>query len=210
MLSQRYLADNFLDKNLNDRFELYPDIENREFWDDLAVNWKEIYCPLADEVVDKDCPVLPAVRYMDFFRNGNRINFENLYFERRISLGRLTVAECLLNDGRYIDSIINLIWCICEESSWCLPAHDFEGMLSIKDALPDIENPIVDLFAAETGAILSAVYHLLKPALDKHSKNVCLRIIQEVKSRFIKPYAENDYFWWMGFITNGFGWWSCR
>jgi len=68
--------------------------------------------------------VLTAVRFMDFGRDGNRSRYEALYFRRRSALGGLVLAECLENEGRFIDQIINGIWCICEESTWILPAHN--------------------------------------------------------------------------------------
>ena len=41
------------------------------------------------------------------------------------------------------------MWLLCEESTWCLPAHQ-PG-----PGLPDPDKPHVDLFAAETAALLA-------------------------------------------------------
>lgn len=34
------------------------------------------------------------------------------------------LAECAADDGRYLDAVIDGIWCICEESAWVLSAHN--------------------------------------------------------------------------------------
>ena len=55
---------------------------------------------------------------------------------------------------------------ICEESAWQLPPHN----TYIKDTpqlpLPDTTRPVVDLFAAETGAVLASAVYLMKDSLD--------------------------------------------
>ena len=64
--------------------------------------------------------------------------------------------------------------------------------------LPDKMNPVIDLFAAETAALLSWTYYLLKPRLDIISKRICERIEYEVNERVIDPYLNRDDFFWMG------------
>jgi hypothetical protein len=196
MLSQRYTVDDILEKNLNDHFEQFPSIENREFWDDLAMKWKDPYCSLTDSLVGKPLNVMTATKFMEFARNGNRSNYQHLIFERRRDFCRLVITECLTNEGKYIDSIIDLIWGICEESSWNTPASNYGDCEY--DPLPDVDNPFVMLYAAEAAASLAAAYHLLKSVLDKHSKNICKRIKSEINKRLFKPYMEKDTFWWMG------------
>ena len=39
--------------------------------------------PLAEELFDKPIPALPASLYRQFYENGNRVNYETPYFERR-------------------------------------------------------------------------------------------------------------------------------
>ena len=50
------------------------------------------------------------------------------------------------------------------------------------------ELPYIDLFAAETAALLAWVYYFLKGPLDRQSQAVCRRIETEVKHRILDPY----------------------
>lgn len=74
-----------------------------------------------------------------------------------------------------------------------LPAHNFN------QELPDVTKQEIDLFAAETGALLSWIYYLLESALDAESKLIRQRIKFEVTKRIINPYIVRDDYHWMGF-----------
>jgi hypothetical protein len=67
--------------------------------------------------------------------------------------------------------------------------------------LPDVDDQAIDLFAAETGALLTWAHYLLQPQLDGVSDNISLRIRREVKRRILDPFLERE-FHWMGFETN--------
>ncbi|MCL2815098.1 MAG: heparinase II/III-family protein, partial [Oscillospiraceae bacterium] len=113
--------------------------------------------------------------------------------ERRSDLMALTLAECIFAKGRYIDPILNLIWAICEESSWVPSAHNNKG------ELPDIEyETFVDLFSAETGSAISFVYYFLKDIIEERSPTVKRRMEIEVDRRILAPYLKYNHFWYMG------------
>ena len=99
------------------------------------------------------------------------------------------LAECVEAQGRFIDDLINGIWLICEESTWVLPAHNNH------QALPNINDEIIDLFQAETGALLAWSDYLLKSVLDQESPLISQRIQDELQRRIIEPYLKNDYNW---------------
>ena len=134
---------------------------------------------------------------MNFKRTGNRVAYENIFFARRHALNDLVLAECVEQEGRFLDDIINGIFVICEESAWQLPAHNSYIRDTPQFILPDATRPIVDLFAAETGALLAMVVALLKDELDKFSPFIVTRIQHELNLRIIQPYL-NCHFWWMG------------
>ena len=197
MLVEKYVETKIIDNILNKPFKPYPNVTDRVFWNSYDDEIKNNYISLAEKQINKVWQTLPAVRYMDFKRNGNRGKFQDLYFERRFALTNLVVAECLEGNGRFIDEIINIVWLICEESSWCFPAHQSEN--GNYDSLPDITNPVIDLFAADTGATLTMVYYLLKPVIDKQSIRVCERIKIEVEKRIMKSCIEHNHYHWLGF-----------
>ncbi len=171
-------------------------------WQQLSAEAKETILSGAEELLEKEWPSLLAVRYMDFQRNGNRSNYEGVYFERRDRLFRMMAAECVEGKGRFIDQIINGIWLICEESSWVVPAHNPHHKPKEKrnEALPDCtrELPYIDLFAAETAALLSWICYFLRDRLDQESDLICKRIEKEIAHRIFEPFLYYSDMNWMG------------
>ena len=79
--------------------------------------------------------------------------------------GTLVLAEACDYKGTFLDDIINGIYLICEETAWQLPPI----IPYIRDTpslpLPDPSRPVIDLFAAETGAVLAVAVWLLRDEL---------------------------------------------
>lgn len=200
MFTERYVNDKLADLILSiESYKPYPDVENRTAWEILPAPIRNRWIQEAESYLGYHWPTLPAVRYMDYVRNGNRTEYQHIYFERREVLAKLAIAECMENKGRFIDEIINGIWSVCEESYWVVPAHKSASLLSQGDALPDVTDPIVDLFAAETSALLAWTHYLLKSPIEAASRMVTKRIKLEVERRILTPYLERDDFGWMGF-----------
>ncbi|MCK5738132.1 hypothetical protein KAH55_03080 [bacterium] len=53
----------------------------------------------------------PATIFLEFDRIGNRENFQRLHFSRRLALRDLALAECVEGKKRFLDDIVNGIWC---------------------------------------------------------------------------------------------------
>ena len=171
----------------------------------LSDNLKVLIKDTANKHLDEAYPQITATDYMRLVRDGNRSEYEKKYFAKRFKLTSLTAEFLCELSGedkspkieRLLDEIINGIWSICEETSWCLPAHNTYIRDTPQIILPDITKPVMDLFACETGATLSMIYYLLRDQLDKVSPLICERICLEVNKRIIKPYIST-HFWWMG------------
>ena len=140
---------------------------------------------------------LPATTFLEFARNGNRTDYETLSFRRRHQLAVLVLAEVFERKGRFIDQIINGIWAISEESFWGVPAHMF--LQHAGNGLPDIQEPVIDLFTAETAQELAWTSYLLGEELDKVSPLVTARIAAEEKRRVLDPYLSHDNWDYLGF-----------
>ena len=87
---------------------------------------KKLYQPiidLADRALDKSYPALKMSDYMMYDETGDRAIFEKGYFERRNDCSYILVAYWLTNDEKYKKPLIDLICMICDEFTWCLPAH---------------------------------------------------------------------------------------
>ena len=175
----------------------YPTIDDREAWQALPESIRQVHIAQGKTALAADWSLLLADSYLEYARVGNRSRFQELYFSRRGMLGSLVLAECFENEGRFLDQIANGIWLICEESSWCIPAH--VGVQRAGSGLPDTTEPIVDLFAAETSALLAWTDYLLGERLTAVSPLVRPRLQREVQERILTPCLERDDFWWMGF-----------
>lgn len=172
-------------------------------WEKVSQSFRRELLLLAEEYLNFSWPFLSATRYLDFAQTGNRSAFEEAYFKRRQALALLALAECLENKGRFLDDIINGVWCICEESSWVLPAHHNQFYADGgRHRLPRTQEPVIDLFAAETAALLAWIKYLLGPSLEAITPEVMERISYELKKRILTPYLARDDFWWMGFRVN--------
>jgi hypothetical protein len=174
----------------------FPTASEQELWQALPQSIRQAYTSLAEGYLECRWPELQAVRFLDYARNGNRTRFEKDHFARRHTLTALVLAECMEGQGRFVDDIVNGVWAICEESFWGVPAH--VGISQATSGLPDTADPTVDLFAAETAALLAWTAYLLEPQLDEVSPLILPRIQRELAYRILQPCLERDDFWWMG------------
>lgn len=200
MLHERYSA-----KDLNTilipqaEWQPYPRIQDEDAWAALPQLLRKEYIKCGESFLNHEWPMLPATLFLQYDRNGNRRNYERVHFARRAALCYLIVAECMENQGRFLDDIVNGIWTICEESYWGIPAHMY--MQQAGNGLPDTAERTVDLFAAETSALLAWVYYLLDETLDDVSPLIRPRLEREIDERILTPCEDRDDFWWMGFDT---------
>lgn len=173
-----------------------PTARDRGAWEGLPADVRGRIMEAAEAAHKQPWASLPASVYMDFARDGNRSRYEAIRFRRRGQLNALALGECVEGKGRFLDSVLNGVWLVCEESSWVLPAHI--GVQKAGKGLPDVAEPVVDLFAAECGAEISWIHYLLGGALDRVSPLVTKRMQAEVRHRVLTPCLERNDFGWMG------------
>ena len=149
----------------HENYRPVPGIEDREAWENLPGDLKSKYLTAAEDLLNYEWPALSATTTLLFVRNGNRSEYQELSFPKRANLGILVIAELIENEGRFLDQIINGIWSICEESYWGVPAH--LQLTPAGDGLPDVTEPWVDLFAAETVNYLAWTDYFLGEKLDE-------------------------------------------
>ncbi len=190
--------------------QLYPTREQRGAWESIPHGVRQAHIRRAEKRQGGDWPPLPATLFLEFVRQGNRKNYEQARFARREALCDLVLGECIEADGRFTDDIINGVWAVCEETYWGVPAH--LGMQMAGQGLPDAAEPTVDLFAAETGALLAWTHYLLEQPLADVSPVIPRRIEDEVNHRILTPLLQRDDFRWMGFHgarVNNWNPWIC-
>jgi hypothetical protein len=171
--------------------------------------------PITPQVLEKmresvpdvrDIPMLKYSMYREFEHIGERPGYQEPYFKRRSMLTRALV-EYIMGDKAMLSAVEDLLWAICEETSWVLPAHEEQGP-DYWDIKPPIvrtepfgahtaltrEPDSIDLFAAETGALVAEATYLLANDL---APEVRQRVRQEVERHIFKPYlAYGRKHWW--------------
>ena len=197
-------------------FATFPKTSDRESWGVLSSleEKRPIVSAIfqkAEEVLPAPVPQLTASQFMEFVRNGNRSRYEADYFARRMNLSALVFAEGIEHKGRFIDKIIDYIWALLGEQTWCVPAHIYVGgdKRYVQDPLPTTEYEIVDLFAAETGVFMAMILEIMSDDLAAVSPSLVKRIKLEVIRRVIVPTESNlsRYGWSHG--TNNWTPWIC-
>lgn len=135
---------------------------------------------------------ISATISLDFVRSGDRERHSGISFAKRNALMDLVLAESIEDQGRFTEAILNGVWSICEESYWGVPAH-IRGT-----GLPDVENPVVDLFTAETAAVLGMADYFVGAKMDAVNPLFRKRIYHETNVRFFVPMlTRGDTYGWM-------------
>jgi hypothetical protein len=159
-----------------------------------------------------DIPLLTYSNYRVFEHTGERASYQTPYFQRRAMLTRALV-EYAVGDQSMLSAIEDLLWAICEETSWVIPAHEEQGP-DYWDIDPPIARTVpfgthtsltrepdsIDLFAAETGATVAETVYLIG---DDLAPEVRQRVRQEVERRIFIPYlAYGRSHWWYNGALN--------
>lgn len=175
---------------------------DRKEWEELDEAVKSVIRNAVKEYRGFEYPMVKAIEFMEYYRSGSREVYDSPYFSRRHALNTFVLAYCVDPEEVLLDQIINGIWCICEESTWAVPAHNFiyePEEINGERTLPDPDLPILDLFTGETGMLLSMTYYMLKEELDRVEPLVAKRIQREVRKRVVEPFLNRYDYWWMGY-----------
>ena len=170
-------------------------------WDAARANpvvnaWAAPLLARVDREIAEPMPVLTDELYADFFKTGDRLPFEERYFERRRRLGRVAMGLLIGNNAdrrRLQPSFLEKLAAIADEESWSLPAHVWTE--------PTGKNPwMIDLFAAETAnqlAELLVVFAAIVPAGLAHRIKNRLRV--QIFENYVAPRAA---FTWLQITNN--------
>lgn len=200
----------------HDEFRPFPKYEDRDGWAKLYEGIRKIYLDegMKKKIMDYVPKAYSATDYMNFYRTkGEGANLWQSQ-TRRDYLFDATIAECVEGKGEYIDRIIDLVWLICEESTWVVPSHNnhmhnhmWTGVM--KNALPDVsETYFIDLYSAICAGTLGWTYYFLKNRIDEESPLICKRIEYEIERRIITPFMTHDDLTWFGFYGHKINNWN--
>lgn len=190
------LSHNLTDFNLEDYF---PSPESLLTLESISEDERKQICKGGRESLEEGVPPLPAALYMECRRFGIRKNYEELFYRRRVLLGRMVKARCFGDESDdLLDGIINMLSAICDEWTWVIPAHNWPNNDSGK-ALPPLDPPRVDLMAANTASLMALSIHYLRKPLMAEAELLIERVERECRRRCIDPYMQNNEHWWMGY-----------
>jgi hypothetical protein len=138
-----------------------------------------------DASVAQAAPIqtLPFGAFKQFEHTGTRKEYERPYFARRARLLALTLAAVLDQDDAPIPALEDVVWAICDEYTWCLPAHLARGTPNPREGRLPPEQ-VVDLFAAETAHALAEMLTMLGDRLHPWMR---YRVLAEIERRIFQP-----------------------
>src|ERR1035437_303151 len=192
LLSGKCTAES-LEKSLLERarWNPFPAAGERDAWNALAADGRESALNTGEAYLGKPYDPLPATLFLGYARNRNRSPWEGVQFGRRNHLRHTVLAECVEGKGRFLDDIADGIWAICEETFCGVPAH--MGAQKRGVGLPDVQEPIIELFSAETGALLAWTHYLLGKQIDKVHPLIRERLEAEIERRLLKVYRSEEH-----------------
>ncbi len=142
---------------------------------------------------------LPFSLFHLFETTGERVPFENVYFDRRRRLLGLALTTAIDDTDAYLPALGDLIWELCNEYTWSLPAHLPVGIETVKTYRVPPEQ-VVDLFAAHTAHALAEVSNLLGERLEPW---LHYRIRAEIERRIFQPvFYTPQHFEWESLAMN--------
>lgn len=179
--------------------ELIKKAKNKDFWysvrekDHFEMHRKELFDMWEADCANRDIPELKYGDYKQYWITGDRKQYERPYFARRRAIACSAMLSLLYPEGnKYFEHLEDVIFAICNEYSWCLPAH--------QGSLDKLNSTVLDLFACETGFALAEIYTLLSDRLEPLIKE---RIVYEIDRRIVIPFTSvQNYGGWENGCTN--------
>ncbi|MDR1289860.1 MAG: heparinase II/III-family protein, partial [Planctomycetaceae bacterium] len=153
----------------------------------------------AENILKTPIPELPESLYKEYYRNGNRTNYQNVRGKKYRRLTVFVLAECIENKGRFIAPLEATIRSICGDPSWAYPAHDSDARIY------DGKTNYIDLGSSNISVELSLAVAWLG---DKLSPEIRELIRDNIERRTFQPYEQavksgnNGRNWWITGTNN--------
>lgn len=180
-------------------FQLAPSSEDRSAWERLPDDYRRQLSREAERLLEEPIPPMYASDYMRFQKKGHRSAYSTPYLARREMLASLVMGMAARPNEHLDNRIADLVWVICEESSWVLPPNSPLSMGENSLPLPDIYEPLVDAAAADTALDLCMAAHVIGERLYNITPQLLQRIAYEIDRRIITPFlAARDLDWMCG------------
>ncbi|MFG1943818.1 hypothetical protein [Nonomuraea sp. NPDC048826] len=151
-----------------------------------------------------------ASQYARYFQDGDRTVYERQVFDRQDRLTRAVLMAAATGDDGWLAEAADGIVLLCEQSSWCWPAHE-ESCRPRGTVLPDPADPCVDLGAGDVAAQLAWADQALGDRLDRRFPGLRARVRAEVRTRVLEPFTRRRDWHWLGLDGHVHNWcpWIC-
>lgn len=195
--------------------QLFSEARSPEKWEHIRTTHKsqlDELIKIADRYLDHSIEGLTYSAYRTYGETGSRKEYEAMYFDRRCRLNLFATLSLVYGDEKYLRALEDILWAICDEFSWGVPAHldTWSRVVPIRENMFGVRGKIrgvgrehknhIDLFAAETGFALSEILELLEERL---SPLVVIRARKEIADRILASFCElNSLFRWETFNNN--------
>ena len=173
--------DNYYGIDLDEkRKELLSSLKAKTFVDKVISD--------ADKAINEEVLALKMSDYLLFFKTGDRKKFQTGYYQRRNNCHALLFAYWLTEDEKYLEPLIDYVGYICDEYTWCLPAH-----ININDIQSEMVMERIDLFHAETARLFAEIVMCVG---DKLPSYILFRMKKEVERRVFPSLDRGYVYWW--------------
>ena len=146
-----------------------------------------LLCERAQEYLAQDAPGLPYSLFKLYWETGDRETYQRRYFDRR---GRLMTFALLCwlqpEDARWRDALNDIVWAVCAEPFWCMPAH-FLGPGDAPLAFDEYAG-CLDLFACETAFALAETLALCRAQM---APDVVRQAELQLEKRIFEPFCSD-------------------
>jgi len=175
-----------------------PEVSDRAVWGEIdPFTLDQLRADAEDE---RGTPWADATAslFARFVRDGDRTRYEAAVDARQQRLTRAVVLAATTGSDPWVDEAADGAVVLCEQSTWCLPAHD-DAHERRGFAVPDAASPYLDLAAGEVVAQLAVADRVLGAAWDARWPGLRERIRHEADRRVFTPFETRDDFWWLGY-----------
>ncbi|MGI6878483.1 heparinase II/III domain-containing protein [Microbacterium sp. gxy059] len=173
--------------------DVVPAASDRTRWGAVSPGLARAVLAAADRDRASEWPELLLSQWSAFARTGSRLAYESPQFARTARIRRTVLAAAIEPTAERVIAAADGLWLLCEQSSWCWPAHDDAFRRELET--PDPDAPTVDLGAGEAAALAAWADVVLGPLLDEHVPGLRRRLAREARAKVLLPFASRRWRW---------------
>lgn len=178
-----------------DEFRLMRDVETLLLDDKKMAKVVE----LAEGFLNMKLGVITLWQYRQYHESGVLTHFGKPFNDRLRAMFTLGMAEAYERKGRFTDKLCDIIWAICEESTWMLPQHaghtPYKGGGKVPPVVGNKYMYGIELASAYRTASMAVIYVYCADILDAVSPIIRERMLYEMRRRTIKPFLNANFGW---------------